>query len=315
VKIRVKRSYEKVLGSAGSLFYDLSCLREAIRAGPDIILECGYASAAPWYPLLRRRGVKLVTHMDGMEWQREKWGRLNRIVFRQTERLAVRLSDAIVCDHPLVADYYRKNYSVNPELIPFGAAIRRERDDGFPGEPDLASGSYYLLVARMEPENNIRMILEGFLASGVTEPLVIAGDYTNKYGRRIVKNYEGLKGIRFIGGIYDEDALDQLRHHAKAVFHGHSVGGTNPSLLEAMAAGSLILAHDNAFNRWVLGKNAVFFSSSFHIRDLLYGIDELKRSQEKMIRANLERIGADFQWDSVILRYLELFGRLAGREY
>jgi glycosyltransferase involved in cell wall biosynthesis len=319
VNIRVKRSYEKILGAGGNLFYDLICLRDAIRMDADIILECGYASAAPWYPVLNRKGTKLVTHMDGMEWQREKWGRWNRKTFRRAEWLAVKYSDAIVCDHPRIADYYLERYSVRPDMIPFGADIRKDWDVAILADPGVSGnlgfnpGSYYLLVARMEPENNLRMVIEGYLASGSLVFLVIIGDYSGKYGQALVKEFGSHERIRFIGGLYNEDLLDHLRHFSKAVFHGHSVGGTNPSLLEAMAAGALVIAHDNAYNRWVLGGNAAYFNSSAQISEILSGINEMEHSQGEMIRANLERIRTEFQWDSVILQYSKLFEKLVSK--
>jgi glycosyltransferase involved in cell wall biosynthesis len=319
VNIRAKKSYEKILGAGCNLFYDRICLKDAIRMDADIILECGYASAAPWYPLLRRKGVKLVTHMDGMEWHRAKWGRWHRKFFRWTESLAVKYSDAIVCDHPRIADYYLERYSVRPEMIPFGANIRKDwnaeilADSCMPGLDGISPGSYYLLVARLEPENNLRMVIEGYLASGSQEFLLIIGDHSGKYGHVLIKEFGSHDRIRFTGGLYDEYLLDHLRRFSKAVFHGHSVGGTNPSLLEAMAAEALILAHDNAYNRWVLGENAVYFSSSARISEILGRINEIKRSQGEMIRVNLERIRSEFQWDSVTFQYAKFFEKLVSK--
>ena len=115
-----------------------------------------------------------------------------------------------------------------------------------------------------------------------------------------------------MGGLFDQKRLDHLRHYSKAVFHGHSVGGTNPSLLEAMAAGAYIIAHDNVYNKWVLGDNASYFQSKQDLSDLLVKIDELKRSAETVISNNLRRIRSEFQWDSVVSQYEKLFTGLVG---
>ncbi|MFC2116304.1 DUF1972 domain-containing protein, partial [Bacteroidota bacterium] len=300
------------LGTGSQYIYDLFCLRDAIRLKADVIIECGYASAAPWYKVLRRGGIKLVTHMDGMEWKREKWNALTKNIFLRAENLAVRYSDVIVCDHPVIGDYYREMYSVSPEIIPYGAEIRKDFDLSILDELGLKSGSYYLLIARLEPENNIRMIIEGFLASGAGESLVVVGDYSGKHGRQIFRDFGNNKRLRFIGGVFDPKLLDHLRHYSKAYFHGHSVGGTNPSLLEAMAAGALVIAHDNPYNRWVLGENGGYFRYADEVTEHIIGIGKLERERDKYCRNNIERIRTDFQWDSVVNQYEQLFTRLIG---
>ena len=312
VHIRKKRSLDRFLGAGGSLQYDLYCMRDAFRLEVDIILECGYASAAPWYPILRGRKARLITHMDGMEWKRAKWNRMQRSVFRIAERMAVRYSDAIICDHPEIAGYYVKNYRVQPGMIPYGAEIRRDRDPALLSALNLEEGTYFLLAARLEPENNIRMIMEGYLAAKVPQSLVIVGATSGKHGKALHRGYAQYPNIRFIGELYDEVQLDALRHYSRGVFHGHSVGGTNPSLLEAMAAGAPIFSHDNVYNRWVLGGNALYFGSSGQISEWLNRMDGMKEEREEMIRRNLERIRRDFQWEGVILRYLETFEKMLG---
>lgn len=330
VNIVHKRLAENFLGSGGNLLYDFRCLQHAIHKKPDVILECGYASAAPWYPFLKRKGVKLVTHMDGMEWRREKWGRGIRKMFRRAERIALKYSDGIVCDHPRIADYYLEQYGFRPEMIPYGADIKEKWDAGMLNHIDATAGhglstwmeanghavikpgAYYLLVARMEPENNVRMIIEGFLASGTVEPLFVIGDHSGKYGRRIIREFGSQERIRFSGGLFDPDLLDHLRHFSKAVFHGHSAGGTNPSLLEAMAAGSLIIAHDNVYNKWVLGENAAYFCSEQELGGLLSGIDRIQQNSGRWTHNNLSRIRDEFQWDVVTRQYEKLFANLVG---
>ena len=301
---------EKMFKAMSNYVFDRSCLRDAYQRKVDIILECGYASAAPWYRWLRRKGVKLITHMDGMEWQRAKWNLITKKIIRKTESIAVKYSDALVCDNPVVADYYRKMYSVSPEMIPYGAVIPEKWNENSLIKVGLEAGTFYLIVARLEPENNIRIIIEGFLASNIRESLVIVGDYTRKSGSKLFKEFGGNPKIRFLGGIYDQDVLDNIRHYSKALFHGHSVGGTNPSLLEAMAAGSLIMAHDNPFNRWVLDKNAAYFNNQQELRNHIAGIDKLRQSADAWIPDNLARIESDFQWDSIVSQYEELFLRL-----
>jgi glycosyltransferase involved in cell wall biosynthesis len=259
--------------------------------------------------------------MDGMEREREKWGSITRGLFLRAEKTAVRCSDALVCDHPEIASYYERQYSVRPEMIAYGADPGRNQDQEMLRTLQVEPGSYYLLVARLEPENNIRMIIEGFLASDAHEYLVIVGRHDARYGRSLYKEFADEGRIKFLGGIYDTRILDHLRHFSKAVFHGHSVGGTNPSLLESMAAGAYIIAHDNIFNRWVLGNNADWFDSAASITALISGgiargpVENpasgiKKSSEENFIANNLERISSDFNWKDVVKQYEELFERL-----
>ncbi len=308
-----KPSLEKCLGAAANYLYDLRCMKDAIRRKPDVILECGYASASPWYPLLNRRGTRIVTHMDGMEWKRAKWGFLARRMFRVAESTAVRHSDSLVCDHPLIADYYREKYSVRPETIGYGADIRQNWDAGRLDGVGLRQGTYYLLLARLEPENNIRTVIEGYLAGKPSESLVILGDHTRGYGARVFRAYSGNPAIRFLGGLYEQELLDHLRHFSLAVIHGHSTGGTNPSLLENMAAGALVIAHDNPFNRWVLEDNALYFSTGKDLKTLFTDRDTLESSRPAMIPKNLSRIRESYRWKTVAQRYERLFERMCGK--
>jgi len=310
VKIIHMRSLEKTIGAGANYLYDLKCLKDAIRKNSDVILECGYASAAPWYPILRRGTTKLVTHMDGMEWQRGKWGRFTKKMMLRAEGTAIKHSDIILCDNPEIADYYRNTYSVNPVMIPYGAETREDWKEGVLIEMGLKPDSFYLLVARLEPENNIRMIIEGFLASTVKGSLVIVGDCSGKYGQSIFRKYGADNRLKFLGGVFDPSVLDHLRHYSAAVFHGHSAGGTNPSLLEAMAAGAFIIAHNNPCNKWVLGENAVYFHSADDLKQLVEKLHELEPSGKDMIHNNLDRINKDFQWDSIVRQYEELFIQL-----
>jgi len=156
------------------------------------------------------------------------------------------------------------------------------------------------------------MIIDGYLKSGADEKLVLVGSYSAKYGRRIFKKYCANEKLKFLGSIFDQKILDHLRHYSKAVFHGHSAGGTNPSLLEAMAAGATVIAHDNPYNKWVLGKNAGYFLSAHELKNLMEQIDAIKGNNKVMIENNLSRIRTDFNWELIVNQYEALFARLMG---
>ncbi len=303
---------EKLLGPGANYIYDFLCLRDAVRKKADIVLECGYASASPSYPLLSFRRTKLVTHMDGMEWKRSKWNSTIQKWIRKAEKKAVRYSDALICDHPNIIRYYAEKYNIKPVLISYGAEIRELPDERALDPLGLKAGSYFFLVARLEQENNIQMIIEGFLAAEGEMPLVITGDYSRGNGQKIHARYSGRKNIVFLGSIFDQDLLFNLRHFSKALFHGHSVGGTNPSLLEAMAAGSPVIAHDNPYNREVLGDNGCFFNSAEAVRRILLEPVDPQGQFHKHRAGNMEKIRSDYRWEKVVDRYEELFRDLAG---
>jgi len=313
VTIISKKSPEKFLGPSANYLYDFSCLRDAIHRETDVILECGFASASPGYPFLNLKKTRLVTHMDGMEWKRSKWSKHTRRIIRKSIIKTIRYSDALVCDHMEMLKFYAMNYGLQPVYIPYGADITRTDDKTVLEAFKLAAGQYYLVTARLEPENNIRNIILGYLGAGLNEPLIIVGDYSIKYGREIFREFKDRDQIIFAGSIYHEESLDNLRHFSKALIHGHSVGGTNPSLLEAMSAGAWIIAHDNPFNRYILEEDALYFESEDDLSGLLKEMDKRQTSSREMISNNQEKIRTEYQWAHIIKRYENLFQGLLNR--
>ena len=312
VRIVSKRSPERLIGSSGNYLYDFICLKDAVRRHADIILECGFASASPCYPYINFKGSRLVTHMDGMEWKRTKWGKHTRRIIRKSIIKAIRYSEAVVCDHLEILKFYAMNYGIKPVYIPYGADIMGTGDRTVLEAFNLESGKYFLVIARLEPENNIRSILMGYLAAGLYEPLIVVGNHRRKYGRQILREFKGHQQIVFAGGIYHEESLDNLRHFSKALIQGHSVGGTNPSLLEAMAAGARIIAHDNPFNRYILGDDSLYFKSENDLSVLLQDLDLAVASWAEMIDNNLDKIRTAYQWEDITGQYENLFQKLTG---
>jgi Glycosyltransferase len=198
------------------------------------------AANAPWLPLLRAAGVPVATHVDGLEWKRTKWGPSGRRYYRACESLAVRWSDALIADAQGIADYYTEEFAAPTRLITYGAPLL----DGCPSnrlqDVGLERGGYHLVVARFEPENHVDVIVDGFVRSESTLPLIVVGSapYSDAHTSHI--RSLGDDRVRFLGGVWDQELLDQLYAHAAVYWHGHSVGGTNPSLLRAMGAGTAV---------------------------------------------------------------------------
>lgn len=307
VNIIRKHLHEKLLGPAANYLYDWTCLGDAVSMKSDIILECGYASAAPVFRFIDFKNSKIITHLDGMEWQRPKWSQLTRKIIKRAEKTTIRLSHALVCDHPYIGSYFEETYGVKPWFIPYGADILKDPDSRMIEKYNVSPNEYYLVIARLEPENSLHTIIGGFLKPGCKEKLVIVGDIDTAFGRKLYNKSGTSKNIIFLDGIYDQNILNNLRYFSKAYFHGHSVGGTNPSLLEAMAAGSLIIAHDNQFNRFVLKDNAFYFNTEDDIRSFIGSFRDLSGRKEEMIRNNIRTIEENYRWEDITGRYEELF--------
>lgn len=300
---------EKKIGSAAHIIYDYLCLKDAIRRGVDVVLELGYQSSAISLLISPINKTRIITNMDGMEWKRQKWGPIVQRFTRWAEKIGTYKSHALVSDNLGIQEYLKQTYGKESTMIPYGAEVFDAPDKSFLEQYELSENGYYILIARMEPENNIEMILDGYVMSMVEEPFVVVGNYSNEFGKKIYQKYNK-SNIRFYGGIYDICSLNNLRYYARAYFHGHSVGGTNPSLLEAMASQSLIVAHDNVFNRSVLFDNAIYFQSSRQVAEILTDQKELFVRSRLCVDGNLRNIREVYRWDLIVHQYSELIERV-----
>lgn len=301
VKIRHCYDPEYMLGSAGQFIYDLNCLIDARRQHFDVILQLGYTSSAIWGWLFPS-GSTVIYNLDGMEWQRSKYSPRVRKFLLYAEKLAVKYSHFFIADNPVIQNYFRAKYHIHAEYIAYGAELFGTADPGVPAAYKVRPGNYLLLMARMEPENNIETILDGYSKSGTAMPMLVVGDTVNRFGKALRDKFSGDRRIIFTEGIYDSWKTHCLRSFCHLYFHGHSSGGTNPSLLEAMASEALIIAHDNPFNRQVLEGNALYFTDAEDITCLADGLP-VGLSVADMKRQNRERIMKDFNWPDVISHY------------
>ncbi|HMK07177.1 MAG TPA: glycosyltransferase, partial [Flavobacterium sp.] len=165
--------------------------------------------------------------------------------------------------------------------------------------------NHNMIMARFEPENNLDMVLEGVSLSEDKTVILVIGNHNTKYGEYLKNKFKYFPNIRFVGGIYNLEHLDNLRYFSSLYFHGHSVGGTNPSLLEAMASKALVIAHNNDFNKGVLNENAYYFSNSDEVRNILKTIK--KSDNLPMVEANFNAIVNEYNWEKINGEYLQLF--------
>lgn len=315
--VRIKHIYSPEIwmgSSIGSFFYDFASLKDALKNEKfDIIYEAGYTSIVPAYIWFNVKNIKypiFTTNMDGLEYKRTKFNKwVQKFVFWE-ERMTVKHSHYLIADNMGIHDYYKEKYGKESKFLAYGADIHDNYNEDFLKEFGLEANNYYLLVARLEPENNIVMAIEGYLASKENgkRPLIIVGKTNTPHGKELVTKYGNEKSIRFVGGIYDFDKLNSIRHFSFAYFHGHSVGGTNPSLLEAMASDCFILANNNIFNKAVLGENALYYSDNTTVTELLNNIDDLAQTHKKIfIESNLEIIRKDYSWEKLVDEHEKYF--------
>lgn len=288
---------EDRIGMAGQFIYDLNCILDSRKRNFDIILQLGYTSSSIWSFLFPQKS-KLITNMDGMEWGRSKYHPIARGFLKQAEKWAARQSDFLIADSVCIQQYVKLKYGREAAYIAYGAEeVTPDCSDHLKNR-GLQVYQYHLVIARMEPENNIETIIMGHKISDEKNPLLIIGNNHNTYGCRLQKKYES-DLIRFINPLYDSEQLNCLRRYARYYFHGHSAGGTNPSLLEAMAAQALIIAHDNAFNRAVLGENAFYFSDVDSVAQRFK--QAVKRTDcLQMIENNSLKIRNEYSWNHII---------------
>lgn len=300
-------SPEHVLGAFANFIYDYLSLRDAIKRRYEIILECGYGTSAPSLFVVRPNKSIIITNMDGLEWKRSKWSRPVQWLTRWFEALAVKRSDVLVADNVGIQTYLQSVYGANSTCIPYGSEVVEAPSAEELNTYQLIPHSYFLAIARLEPENNLEMMLDGFRQAQCDQPMLIVGNHQTAYGRYLCDRYRDVPEIRFLGGIYQKEILDSLRHHARVYFHGHSVGGTNPSLLEAMGCGALVASHDNEFNRSVLQDHALYFTNAIEVNQILRM--ELTEEHRSFRRANIERVHSTYNWPVIIDQYESLFSQ------
>jgi hypothetical protein len=201
----------------------------------------------------------------------------------------------LIADSIGIQQHLKDTYNKDSHFIAYGADIFDQPDVNVIQPYDVEPYKYYMLMARMEPENNIEMILQGYVESSAENPLLVVGKTNNEFGTMLVNRYGQHKGIKFLGGIYNIKAVNNLRYYSGIYFHGHSVGGTNPSLLEAMSSNALIAAHDNVFNKTVLERDAFYFSTPAQVADIIRNYSD-KASHNTFIQNNLNKIRTQYSW-------------------
>ena len=290
----------------------VSTAHAIIKDRPDVVLLLN-AGNAPLLQPLKLAGIPTAIHLDGLESKREKWRGAGAKYYRWAERASVRWGQEVIADAQAIADHVKSTYGRDCVVIPYGAEIIDPGDDRI-GELQLERNEFHLLVARFEPENHVLDAVHAYRESRETRPFVVVGSapYAQWYIDKVSEAARQDPRIRFTGSIYDQQLLDQLYANALTYVHGHSVGGTNPSLLRAMGAGAPVLAYDVEFNREVTANEAFFWADADALITILNEIADRQHGDrlQELRESSRRRIADAYQWDDVTDRYEELIRSL-----
>ncbi len=285
-----------------SIAYDIIGLLDAWRRGYDSVLVLGVSGAAV-LPLLRRIcRMRIIMNVDGIEWKREKWQGLAKLYLRYAERAAVKASHVVIADNQAIADYLLQTYGCEAVVLSYGGDHALEAA-GAVGEGGKLPANYALGLCRIEPENNVAMILEAFANSDM--PLAFVGNWDKSaYGRALKERYADHSSILIHDPVYDPARLRALRDGASLYVHGHSAGGTNPALVEMMHFGIPVAAHGCAFNRYTTEEKAMYFTSAEELREVLANITD---DEGRSIGRDMAEIARRrYTWAEIGRAYLDL---------
>jgi glycosyltransferase involved in cell wall biosynthesis len=296
-------------GAKGTMLFDWKSIRHAGRFD-DLCLTLGYNTAV-FCAWLRLKSVPNLINMDGVEWRRAKWGKGAKAWFWFNDWAGCWLGNHLVADHPEIARHLETRVSKRKiTTIGYGAKRVRDPDDAAVRHRGLMPGGYLTLVARAEPENSVLEIIQAFSTHRRGVKLVVVGHYDpTHYDYHAKVQAAASDEVLFVGAIYDQPVLQSLRFHGLAYLHGHQVGGTNPSLVEALGAGNAVIAHDNCFNRWVAGEGACYFHEADDLSVLLDEVLVDPKQLAQMKRASIARFDSGLTWDRILVQYEELLER------
>jgi rhamnosyltransferase len=284
--------------------YDALSLSWSAFASLDVVLLFGYA-ASPFCLLPRFLGKTVLVNVDGLEWKRRKFPKFVRWALKIAEAIAASAATLLVCDSRAIAAYYLQRYGADSVYIPNpGRPCVTENSESL-REFGLQRGGYYSVVARLEPENNLHVIIEGFKNSGSRRKLVIVGPlYANTYVKSLLQMRN--ERVIFLGGVYDRRKLGTIRKNSYAYIHGQEVGGTSPSLLESMACGIPILSLDVPFNREVANDSALYFANARELAERIATLEGDEATTRSMGKRALKIAQQEYSVSLVVSKYAEL---------
>ncbi|WP_296029203.1 DUF1972 domain-containing protein [uncultured Treponema sp.] len=300
-----------------SIFYDFKSMKLSVAAKADIMLVLG-VSGCIFLPYIRRifKG-KIITNIDGLEWRRDKWKWYAKKLLRFSEKIAVKYSDIVIGDNKGITDYIKSEYSKivknkRVELIAYGGdQVSHVLDDSLFEKYPFCREPYAVTVCRIEPENNVHVILEAF-SKMPDETLVFVGNWEkSEYGRNLKEKFSACKNILLLGPIYEPHTVNWLRSNANVYIHGHSAGGTNPSLVEAMNLSLPILAFDCVYNRATTEEKCLYWKTSDDLQNLMKKLCHSESSSESLREKIAQEMGEAgkrlYSWEKIAHKYNRLY--------
>lgn len=292
----------RLSGAMSTIEFDAAAMKDAMKQ-EGAILTLGYNTGFlnAW---ARLRGRRSIINMDGFEWKRDKYGPAQKAFLWANERLALIAGATLIADHPVIADYLKQRTAPDKvTMIPYGGEELTAGDEKVLDDMGLAPGRFFTIIARPEPENSILEIVRAFSRRERGAKLVVLGNYREEVAYERSIRHSASAEVLFPGAIYDKQIVSALRFHSRAYLHGHRVGGTNPSLVEALGAGNAIIAHDNPFNRWVAGEAGLYFADEEAISDLVDRLIDDGDLQAQMAAAARARWHLRFTWERILQAY------------
>jgi len=289
-------------GPLGTIIFDLKSVWHA-RKNKGLHLTLGYNTAC-FNIIQRLYSINNVINMDGIEWKRQKWGFVAKTWFWLNERFGCWFGNHLVADHPKIEDHLATRVARKKiTMIPYGGPDVSMANEAVLADYRLVKNEYAIVIARPEPENSILEVVEAFSAKPRSHKLVVLGKFldSNPYHQQVLA--AASNDVVFPGAIYEAEKVAALRFYARFYVHGHQVGGTNPSLVEGLAAGCAVIAHDNKLNRWVAGNGAFYFANKAHLSEFLdqdYLNDDFVKQKSAAAK---DQFITKFQWGDILTQY------------
>lgn len=277
----------------------------------DTILVLGVSGCIVLPVMKKISNKKIIVNIDGLEWKRNKWNRIAKRFLKYSEKLAVKSADYVIADNLGINKYIKDEYNKSSDTIAYGAdhVERIELDRNSTDEYEFIRNAYAMTVCRIEPENNIHMILDAF-SKIKSLPIVIVGNWNNsEYGKKLRAKYNSINYMFLLDPIYDQNRLNLVRSNCSIYIHGHSAGGTNPSLVEAMYLKLPIIVYDVIYNRMTTQNKALYFDSS---KTLIELVAKLINNEKLLYEYSTEmgRIAEEnYKWSKIAAQYANLFER------
>lgn len=296
-------------GPVSTIIFDYHATLHTRREASGPILTLGYNTAV-FVLLLKSKHFKNIINMDGLEWSRKKWGPAEKAWLWLNEWIGCYAGDHLIADHPVMKGHlHSRNKHSMVDVIAYGSNLVKEPPTSALRSLGLVPNEYLTIIARPEPENTILEMVRAFSKKQRGVKLVVLGDYkrSNQFHAAVLD--AASEEVVFPGAIYDIEILHPLRYYSRLYVHGHTVGGTNPSLVEALGAGNAVIAHDNRFNRWVAGAAAVYFSDENTFEQELEAILGNSKKIAQLREASYARHAEAFSWNFILSEYESLISK------